>query len=95
MAEEFITLDKFGNAAQEKQQRVKQEWIYVRGLGFYTQTGSMVKLKLLRGSVDRTQIISIDKGKQRLALLPNDANKLASAIQKLLRGDLGNGANNS
>jgi len=87
MTEEFIPLDKFGKAAQEKPKRIKQEWKWVRGLGFYTQTGAMVRVNLLRGSVDGTQIISIDKGKQRLALLPNDANKLANAIQKVLQGD--------
>jgi len=91
MTEEFIPLDQFGKAAQEKPQRVKQEWKFVRGVGFYTQTGAMVRINLLRGSVDGTQLISIDKGKQRLALLPNDANKLASAIQKVLQGDENHG----
>ncbi|RLI86932.1 MAG: hypothetical protein DRP01_03060 [Archaeoglobales archaeon] len=91
MTEEFIPLDQFGKAPQEKPKRVKQEWKFVRGLGFYTQTGAMVRINLLRGSVDGTQLISIDKGKQRLALLPNDANKLASAIQKVLQGDENHG----
>ncbi|MCD6138865.1 MAG: hypothetical protein J7J91_09955, partial [Deltaproteobacteria bacterium] len=76
-----------GKAPQEKPKRVKQEWKFVRGLGFYTQTGAMVRINLMRGSVDGTQIISIDKGKQRLALLPNDANRLAEGIKKLLAGD--------
>ena len=91
MTEDFIPLDQFGKAPQEKPKRVKQEWKWVRGLGFYTQTGAMVRVNLLRGSVDGTQLISIDKGKQRLALLPNDANKLASAIQKVLQGDENHG----
>ena len=91
MTEEFIPLDQFGKAPQEKPKRVKQEWKFVRGVGFYTQTGAMVRINLLRGSVDGTQLISIDKGKQRLALLPNDANKLASAIQKVLQGDENHG----
>ena len=91
MTEEFIPLDQFGKAAQEKPKRVKQEWKFVRGVGFYTQTGAMVRINLLRGSVDGTQLISIDKGKQRLALLPNDAHKLASAIQKVLQGDENHG----
>jgi len=87
MAEEFIPLDKFGKASEQKPKRVKQEWKFVRGLGFYTQTGAMVRINLMRGSVDGTQIISIDKGKQRLALLPNDANRLAEGIKKVLEGD--------
>jgi len=91
MAEEFIPLDKFGKAPQEKPKRVKQEWKFVRGLGFYTQTGAMVRINLMRGSVDGTQIVSIDKGKQRLALLPNDANKLADGIKKVLQGDENHG----
>jgi len=91
MSEEFIPLDQFGKAPQEKPKRVKQEWKWVRGLGFYTQTGAMVRVNLLRGSVDGTQLISIDKGKQRLALLPNDAHKLANAIQKVLQGDENHG----
>ena len=91
MTEDFIPLDQFGKASEQKPKRVKQEWKWVRGLGFYTQTGAMVRVNLLRGSVDGTQLISIDKGKQRLALLPNDANKLANAIQKVLQGDENHG----
>jgi len=82
VSDEFIPLDKFSD--QQKKERVKQQWKTMKGLGFYTEQGALLKVTIIQGSVTGTQLMSFDKGKQRLALLPNDAKKLADAIYKLL-----------
>ncbi len=80
----FIDLTSEKTYPSERPRRIKQDWKTVEGLGFYTKWGALCKVAIIQGTKDGTRLFSINKGKQRIALEIEDADKLLEAMRKIL-----------
>lgn len=82
----LINLSKDDILRPQQQRRVKETWDFQRGYGFYTIRNALCKVQLMKGRRTGQKVITIQKGKQFLSLVPQDAVYLKKAIDAVLEG---------